>query len=253
MIYCKSYSNFYGSELTSVEERLQKYMSRCGIASRRKSEELILEGRVKVNNVIINELGFKVNSELDRVFVDNTLIKPVDQKIYIMLNKPEGVISSVKDDRNRKTVIDVIGIKEKIFPIGRLDYDTSGLLLLTNDGEVYNKIIHPRKEVNKIYIAKVKGIFSEEEIKAFENGVDIGDYVTARSKIKILKKYFDSCEVKITIHEGKNRQVRRMCSAFNHEVISLKRISIGEITLKDLEKGKWRNLSEKEIEYLKKL
>lgn len=236
-----------------MEERLQKYMARCGIASRRKSEELILEGRVKVNNVVINELGFKINSEQDKVFVDNTLIKPAEKNIYIMLNKPEGVISSVKDDRNRKTVIDVIGIKEKIFPIGRLDYDTSGLLLLTNDGDIYNKIIHPRREVNKVYIAKVKGIFSEEEIKAFENGVDIGDYVTASSKIEILKKYFDSCEVKITIHEGKNRQVRRMCSAFNHEVVSLKRTSIGEITLKDLEKGKWRNLSQKEIEYLKKL
>lgn len=236
-----------------MEERLQKYMSRCGIASRRKSEELILEGRVKVNNVIINELGFKINSEQDEVLVDNILIKPAEKSIYIMLNKPEGVISSVKDDRNRKTVIDVIGIKEKIFPIGRLDYDTSGLLLLTNDGEIYNKIIHPRKKVNKVYIAKVKGIFSEEEMKVFENGVDIGDYITARSKIEILKKYFNSCEVKITIHEGKNRQVRRMCSALNHEVISLKRISIGEIALTDLEKGKWRNLYQKEIEYLKKL
>ncbi len=234
-------------------ERLQKYMARCGVASRRKCEEFICSGRVKVNKHIITELGFKVDEEKDEVLVDNIAIKPEERKVYIMLHKPTGYICTVKDEKNRKTVIDLVPIKERIFPIGRLDYDSSGLLLLTNDGDIYNKIIHPREVINKIYIATVKGVFSKEEMVKFEGGIDIGGYITAESKIQILKESYDQCEVKIIIHEGKNRQIRKMCAALGHEVLSLKRIAIGDIKLGDLEKGKWRELNIKELNYIKKL
>ena len=135
-----------------MEERLQKFMASCGIASRRKCEELILSGKVKVNGVIVKELGVKVNGNIDKIEYDGKVIKPEEKKVYIILNKPEGYITSVKDEKNRKTVLDIVKVKERIYPIGRLDYDSSGLLLLTNDGDIYNKIIHPRVEITKKYI-----------------------------------------------------------------------------------------------------
>lgn len=231
-------------------ERLQKYMANCGVASRRKCEEYISQGLVTVNENIITELGFKVDIDNDKIFFKGNRIVPCENKVYIALNKPEGYITSVKDEHDRKVVVDLIDVKERIFPIGRLDYDTSGLLLLTNDGEVYNKVIHPRVEIDKVYEAVVRGTFTEDEIKKFENGVDIGGYITAAAKLKVLKKEKSRSLVRITIHEGKNRQVRRMCAAFNHDVITLKRLSVGRINLLDLPKGKWRNLSEEEIKYL---
>ncbi len=233
--------------------RLQKYLAQCGVASRRKSETLIEEGKVTVNNEIVDTLGAKINTEIDIVKVNNKVVRPEEQKVYIMLNKPEGYISTVKDEKERKKVIDLIDVKERIFPIGRLDYNTSGLLLLTNDGEIYNSIMHPSREIVKTYIAKVKGIFTEEEMKNFQIGVDIGDYITAPSKIRILKVYKNESLVEIKIHEGKNRQVRRMCEKFNHKVIELQRISLGEIKLGTLPKGEWRYLNEKELDYLFKL
>jgi 23S rRNA pseudouridine2605 synthase len=236
-----------------MEERLQKYMANCGVASRRKCEEIIMAGRVKVNDEIIKELGFKVNSEIDVVKVDHKVIRKISKQIYIALNKPVGYISTVTDDRNRATIIDLINIKDRIYPIGRLDYDTSGLILLTNDGEVYNRIIHPREEVNKTYIAVIKGRITPESAKKFGEGIDIGDYITAPGKIKIIKAEKDKSEVEITIHEGKNRQVRRMCDAVGHPVTSLKRVSVGKIKLDSLELGKWRFLKEEEIDYLRNL
>lgn len=233
--------------------RLQKYLAQCGVASRRKSEALIEEGKVTVNNEIVNTLGAKINTEIDVVKVNNKVLKPEEKKLYIMLNKPEGYISTVKDEKERKKVIDLIDVKERIFPIGRLDYNTSGLLLLTNDGEIYNSIMHPSREIVKTYIAKVKGTFTQEEIKEFEKGVDIGDYITAPSKIKTIKNYKNESIVEIKIHEGKNRQVRRMCEKFNHKVIELQRISLGKIKLGTLPKGEWRYLNEKELDYLFKL
>ena len=170
-----------------------------------------------------------------------------------MLNKPEGYVTTNKDEKNRKTILDIVKVNERIYPIGRLDYDSSGLLLLTNDGDVYNKIIHPRVNLNKEYIALVKGIFTEEEMNKFRKGVDIGDYKTAECEIELLEKYTNSCKVKIIIHEGKNRQIRRMCAAFNHEVVSLKREAIGSLTLKNLKKGEWRYLSNSEENYIKSL
>ncbi len=241
-----------------MEERLQKYMARCGIASRRKCEEIILSGKVKVNDKIINELGVKINAEVDIVSYEGKIIKPEEKKIYIMLNKPEGYITSVKDEKGRKTILDLVKVDERIYPIGRLDYDSSGLILLTNDGEIYNKIIHPRVKVGKKYIVLCKGEFTKEELIKFESGIDIGGYITAKSKIEILDKEKGKNNsintlVEITIHEGKNRQIRRMCEALGHDVISLKRISIGEIKLGYLKKGQWRNLTENELKYLNSL
>lgn len=235
-----------------MEERLQKYMAKCGVASRRKCEEIILSGRVKVNGNIITELGFKVN-ENDVVEVDSNVIKVEENKVYIILNKPTGYITSNSDEKDRKTILDIVNVKERIYPIGRLDYDSSGLLLLTNDGDIYNKIIHPKKEIEKRYIATVKGTFSKEELEKFRSGVDIGGYITAPAKIKVIKESKSNSVVEITIHEGKNRQVRKMCSAFNHEVLNLKRIAIGKLSLDNLKEGQWRNLNEKEVSYLKSL
>lgn len=234
-----------------MEERLQKYMARCGVASRRKCEEIITSGRVKVDNIVVSELGAKIDCKIHVVSIDDKIIVPEENKVYIMLNKPEGYVSTVKDEKDRNTILDLVKVEERVYPIGRLDYDTSGLILLTNDGEVYNKIIHPRVAIDKVYIALVKGIPDNEKINRFEKGIDIGDYITAPGSCEIIKKYENSCELKIIIHEGKNRQVRRMCDAIGHPVIALKRVTIGSINLGSLPKGKWRFLSEKELEFLK--
>lgn len=236
-----------------MEERLQKYMASCGVASRRKCEELILSKKVKVNGVVIEELGTKVIPGKDIVEYDGKVIEPEKNHVYIMLNKPEGVITSVKDEKDRKTVIDLINVDERIYPIGRLDYDSSGLILLTNDGEVYNKIIHPREKIMKKYIVVAKGEFSKADLNRFEKGIDIGGYVTAPAKIKVLKYEDNKSTVEIGIHEGKNRQIRRMCSAVGHDVLALKRVQIGEIKLGYLKRGEYRDLTEKELAYIRRL
>ncbi|MGG7185715.1 pseudouridine synthase [Clostridium butyricum] len=238
-----------------MEERLQKYMASCGIAARRKCEELILLGKVKVNGNIIEELGFKVNPLEDIVEYDGRVITKEERKVYIMLNKPEDVITSVKDEKDRKTVIDIVKVNERIFPIGRLDYDSSGLILLTNDGELYNKIIHPRVELDKKYVAVVKGEVSLDDKEKFESGIDIGGYITAPAKLKMLEYSHrkDLLTIEVCIHEGKNRQIRKMCSAINHEVMSLKRVSIGNIRLGQLKKGEYRYLNDEEMKYLMSL
>lgn len=206
-----------------------------------------------MNGEVVTELGTKINTENDQVKFNGKVITIEENKRYIMVNKPVGIICSVKDEKGRKTVIDMVDVPERIYPIGRLDYDSSGLLLLTNDGEIYNKIIHPRKEIYKTYIVKVKGVFSPAELENFRNGVDIGGYITAKAGIRVVGNDKTSTKVEIKIHEGKNRQIRRMCSALNHEVISLKRVSVGEINVGDLEQGNWRELNQDEIKYLKSL
>jgi 23S rRNA pseudouridine2605 synthase len=231
-------------------ERLQKYMARCGAASRRRSEELIAEGRVAVNGKTVTELGFKV-AEGDSVTLDGKTLLPESRKVYIALNKPVGYVSTVKDERGRKTLLDLVDVPERIYPIGRLDYDTSGLILLTNDGEIYNKVIHPREEKNKVYIALVQGILSKEEVRSFETGLEIEGYVTSPAELKTKRILGRNAEIEITIHEGRNRQVRKMCEKIGHPVITLKRVSIGRIALGDLPSGKWRYLTEKEVEQLK--
>ncbi len=235
-----------------MEERLQKYMARCGVASRRKCEEIILSNRVKVDGVLVNELGTKIDPLINLVELDNTQITPEEKKLYIALNKPTGYISAVKDDRGRKTLLDLINVEERIYPVGRLDYDTSGLILLTNDGDVYNNIMHPRVAINKTYIAILEGIIDNEVRFKFEKGIDIGDYITAPGKCELLNIYKETCEVAISIHEGKNRQIRRMCEAVGHPVLSLSRVSIGNIVLgNNLREGQWRHLTEAEVDYLK--
>ncbi|MCE5221283.1 MAG: rRNA pseudouridine synthase [Clostridium sp.] len=236
-----------------MEERLQKYMASCGVASRRKCEEIILSGKVKVNGVLVNEVGIKVDPLKDIVEYEGKIISKEENKVYIMLNKPEGYISSVKDEKGRDTILDIVKVKERIYPIGRLDYDSSGLLLLTNDGEIYNKIIHPRVEIVKKYIAVVNGEITDKDIKKFEIGIDIGGYITAPAEVKIISYDKGISTIEIGIHEGKNRQIRKMCAELNHEVLSLKRISIGGIKLGYLKRGEYRDLSEDEINYINSL
>ncbi len=230
--------------------RLQKYIAECGVASRRKSEELIKQGRVKVNGIPVSEMGVKVSDE-DVVEVDGRRISLEQKKVYIMLNKPVGYISSVRDQFSRNTVVDLIkGVEERIYPVGRLDYDTSGLLLLTNDGDFAFRLTHPKHEMKKTYIAEVEGVPDSNDIESFQNGLRIEDYVTSPAELTVLEKKKSSSIVKVVIHEGKNRQVRKMCDAIGHPVISLKRIAIGDLYLKSLPEGQWRYLKEEEIKML---
>ncbi|AUN14666.1 ribosomal large subunit pseudouridine synthase B [[Clostridium] sordellii] len=234
--------------------RINKYIASCGVASRRKAEELINAGRVKVNGKIINELSFQVDENNDRVEVDEKLIGLEERLVYIMLNKPEGYVTTVKDQFDRKSVIDLVkDVGERVYPIGRLDYETSGLLLLTNDGDLTYKLTHPKHEVDKTYIATLKGIPTLNEMKNFEKGLYIEDYKTAPAKIKVLKKNEEKnyCVCEIKIHEGRNRQVRKMCRAINHPVMNLRRKAMGKIVLKDVEIGQYRYLTQEEIDYLK--
>lgn len=232
--------------------RLQKFMAKCGIASRRKSEEIILQGKVKVNGNIVKELGVKIDPDKDTIEIEGNILKLEENKVYILLNKPVGYITTMSDEFNRKKVIDLlIDIKERVYPVGRLDYDTSGLLLLTNDGDLAYKLTHPKYEVEKKYIAKVKGIPTEKELSQFRNGLQIEDYVTSKAKIKIIDREKDNSTLEVVIHEGKNRQVRKMCSKIGHQVVELKRVEMGDIKLGDIKEGKWRHLNPKEIGYLK--
>ena len=236
--------------------RINKYIATCGIASRRKAEEIILAGRVKVNGSIVEELSFNIDETKDVVEVDGNKIGLTEKLVYIVLNKPEGYITTVKDQFDRPSVLDLVSdIEERVYPIGRLDYETSGLLLLTNDGDLTYKLTHPKHEVDKTYVARVKGIPTTEEMKQFEKGLEIEDYVTAPAKIKLLEyskeKNFGKCEIKI--HEGRNRQVRKMCRAINHPVLNLKRVSVGKITLKGVKIGEYRHLTKEEIQYLKSM
>lgn len=233
--------------------RLQKFLAANGVASRRKSEELISSGRVKVNGNIITEMGYKVDLDIDKISVDNKDIILQERKVYILLNKPTGYVTTVSEQFNRKKVTDLVDVPYRIFPVGRLDYNTSGLLILTNDGELTYKLTHPKFKVEKVYIAKVKGIPTKEALEAFENGLKIEDYITAPAKIKILKETNQHTLVEVRIREGKNRQVRKMCEAIGHPVVELKRIAMGRIHLGNLDVGNWRYFTEREIAYLKQL
>lgn len=240
------------------EIRLQKYLASKGIASRRKCEELILEGRIKVNDKVITELGIKINPKFDKVCYNNREIEnnSKNEKIYILLNKPIGYVTTVKDQFGRDTVLDLLrGINERIVPVGRLDMYTSGALILTNDGEFIYMVTHPKHEIDKSYIVTLKGQVTYKEIEKLENGVDIGGYTTQNAKVKILKidKEKDISRLEIIIHEGKNRQVRKMCEAIGKKVLALHRSKIGNIDVKDLKIGQWRYLNKNEISNLLKI
>ena len=231
-------------------ERLQKYLSSCGIASRRKSEELILAGKVKVNGKVVTELGIKV-SEKDEVEVENMEVYR-KEKEYYLLYKPEKTICSVSDEKGRTTVVDLIETDEKIFPVGRLDYDTTGLLLLTNDGELTNKLTHPKGSVEKTYIAKVSGIVTGKEIHELEEGIELEGVKTkkARAKLKKIDKKNNKTYVELTITEGRNHQVKNMFAALGHKVLKLKRISYAFFDLKGMKIGEYRRLTSKEVKQL---
>lgn len=234
--------------------RLQKYMALCGVASRRKSEEIIKDGRVKINNKIVIDMGIKVNPKKDVVQVDDRIIREEKNMIYIMLNKPMGYLTTSKDEKGRKTVLDLIeDINERIFPVGRLDADTTGLLLLTNDGDMTYKLTHPSKEVIKRYIAIVEGVPNRMELERFRNGMMLEGRMTAKASVKIAKRYENEAILDISIHEGRNRQIKKMCELINHPVKKLKRIAIGDLEIGGLNVGNWRYLNEEEIESLNKL
>ncbi len=234
--------------------RLQKFLANAGIASRRKCEELILDGKVFVNGKAVTELGTKIDQNVDKVTYCGKEVKNNEKKVYILLNKPIGYVTTVKDQFDRDTVLNLVKVKERIVPVGRLDMYTSGALILTNDGEFVYKVTHPKHEITKTYTVTVKGIITNEEVEKLRNGVQIDDYITKPAKVKILKKDTekDISRLEITIHEGKNRQVRKMCEAVNRKVIALHRSKIGDIGVKDLELGKWRFLSQKEVEKILK-
>ena len=228
-------------------ERLQKVIANSGVTSRRKAEELILNGKVKVNGELITELGTKVK-EGDKITVDGILLENTE-KVYYLLNKPREVISSVKDDKNRKTVIDLINENKRIYPVGRLDYDTTGAIILTNDGEFANLLMHPKNKIDKTYVAKIEGILNPKEMMILKNGVIIDGVKTSKSRIKIKKidKKNNTSIVEITIHEGKNHQVKKMFESVNHNVLKLKREKIAFLTLTGIKSGEYRKLNHKEV------
>ena len=231
------------------EIRLQKYLAEAGIASRRKAEEFILQGKVQVNGKVVTELGTKVQPKKDEVKYENKIMKIENRKIYILLNKPIGYVTTVKDQFNRDSVLDLVKVKERLVPVGRLDMYTSGALILTNDGDFVYKVTHPKHEINKTYTVTLKGIVSKEKVEALRTGVDIGGYMTKPAKVKILKIDEEKkiTRLEIIIHEGKTRQVRKMCEAIGHKVLALHRSAIAGIGVKDIELGKWRYLSKEEV------
>ena len=236
------------------EIRLQKYMADCGIASRRKSEELIKQGKVTVNGKVIKELGTKINPNIDIIEYDGTKMTFEKDYVYILLNKPIGYVTTVKDQFNRDSVLDLIKSNRRLVPVGRLDMYTSGALILTNDGEFVYKVTHPKHEIEKTYTVTLKGIITNEAVENLKNGVKIEDYTTKPAKLKILKtdEEKDISRLEITIHEGKNRQVRKMCETVGYKVLALHRSKIAGIGVKDIELGKWRYLKNYEVEKILK-
>lgn len=222
-------------------ERLNKYIASCGICSRRKADELIENGKVKVNDIVINNLGMQV-SEDDVVKVEDKVISKEEKKVYIVLNKPKGYVTTNNEQFNRKSVIDLIHEDVRVYPVGRLDMYTEGLLILTNDGEFSNKLMHPRNKIEKTYIVTTDTNVTKEQIEKLKTGVDIGDYVTKPAKVKII----GNDKVEIIISEGKNRQVRRMCESVGINLLNLRRTKVGKIELGTLQTGKYRYLTEEE-------
>lgn len=233
--------------------RLQKFLASSGVASRRKCEELILDGKIKVNGKIVTELGTKVNPETDEIVYKGNKIKLEEEKIYILLNKPIRYVTTVKEQFGREMVLDLININKRIVPVGRLDMYTSGALIFTNDGEFVNILTHPSHEIEKTYNVTIKGIASKQDIEKLQKGVKIdGNYITRPAKVKILKidKEKDVSRIQMTIHEGKNRQIRKMCEAVGKKVLALHRAKIGDIDVKDLKIGEWRYLTQDEVKKL---
>lgn len=238
-----------------MEIRLQKYLAEAGIASRRTCEKYIVEGKIKINGQVVTELGTKVNPDLDKIEYNNKLIKKTDKNFtYILLNKPIGYVTTMKDQFNRDIVLDLIKTDKRLIPVGRLDMYTSGALILTDDGEFIYRVTHPKNEITKTYTVTLKGIVTREDVELLKKGVDIGGFITSKSQVRILKTDLEQnkSRLEITIHEGKNRQVRKMCEAIGKKVLALHRSKIGSIGVKDLKIGNWRYLKQEEVDELMK-
>lgn len=229
--------------------RINKFLSRAGIASRRNAEQLVLDKRIKVNSKIMTDLAYKVDIKNDIVEFDNNIVSIVEEKYYLMLNKPVGYTSTNKSQFGEKIIYNLIDIDTKLFSIGRLDKDSRGLILITNDGDLYNNLIHPRSEIFKEYKVKINMPLKSNDKLKLENGVDIGGYITNKSIIK----YIEKDEILVKINEGKNRQIRRMFASLDYDVLDLNRLAIGNLRLGDLPIGEYRKLTVKEIEYLKSI
>ncbi len=237
-----------------MPERLQKFISQAGITSRREAEKLISSGRISVNGKVITELGTKIDPVKDKIKLDGKLITS-EKLVYIMLNKPKGIVTTLNDPQGRKTVINLISdIPQRIYPVGRLDYNTEGLLLMTNDGDLTHSLIHPSRKIFKTYVAKVAGMPPEEKLDLLRAGIKLSDGLTAPAQINIIE--FDRekniTSLEIVIHEGKNRQIRRMFEAIHFPVKQLKRVKFDFLTLAGLKRGRYRHLTEDEVEELKR-
>lgn len=236
--------------------RLQKFLADAGVASRRKSEELILQGKVKVNGSVVTELGIKVEPGQDVVEFNGKRVEPItaEDNVYILLNKPIGYVTTAKDQFNRDSVLDLVKTNKRLVPVGRLDMYTSGALILTNDGDFVYRVTHPKHEIDKTYTVTIKGIVKNEEVEQLRKGVEIEDYITKPAKVKILKTDLekDISRLEITIHEGKNRQVRKMCETIGHKVLALHRSKIAGIAVKNIPLGKWRYLTKEEVRKIMK-
>ena len=235
--------------------RINKFLAECGLASRRNCETLVTDGRVKINGKKVTNLATEVNEETDLVSVDDKPVKPIGKHLYILLNKPKGYVCTTSDEYGRKTVMDFFAGKyegKRLFPVGRLDYDTEGMLLMTTDGDLSNRLMHPRNEITKTYVAKIEGEISEEELNKLREGVVLDGVKTKKSKVKLLGYDGKISRIEVVISEGRNRQVRRMFESINRDVVFLKRVAIGEIKLGGLYRGNFRELKPNEIDYLKK-
>lgn len=231
--------------------RLQKYLAICGVASRRTAEKMIADGKVCVNGITVREMGVQVDEEHDTVLVEGTEIHPEGEKHYIAYNKPIGEVTTVTDPEGRATVMDKFrDYPVRLFPVGRLDYDSEGLLLLTNDGDLMNRLLHPSHEVSKTYLTKVSNQVTNEEIIHLKNGVMIDGRLTSPAKVRLIRTEAFCSVLLVTIHEGRNRQVRKMFEAVGHQVVHLKRVGFGPVSLDDLPSGQWRPLTNEELKKL---
>ncbi len=233
--------------------RLNKYISTSGYTSRRKADDLIFSGRVKVNGKVEKNPAYRVDLDRDEVVVEGNLISSKEKLVYIILNKPENIISSAEDQFDRKTVVDLVDVEERIYPVGRLDYDSKGLIILTNDGDLTYKLTHPKHEIFKKYYVKVNKYITDKEIGALLKGVVVDGYKTNKSQIDIINRKNRQSDLYVSIDEGRNRQIRKMFETLDTEVLILKRVSIGNLPLGNLKEGNWRYLTKKEVDYLKSL
>ena len=231
--------------------RLQKYLALCGVASRRNAEIMISGGRVTVNGQLVTEMGVQVDEMKDTILVDGILVRPETEKHYIAYNKPVGEVTTVRDPEGRATVMDRFrDYPARLFPVGRLDYDSEGLLLLTNDGELMNRLLHPSFEIKKSYLTRVSNNLTDEEASKLRKGVMIDGKLTSPAEVRIVRRDTFSTDLLVTIHEGRNRQVRKMINAVGHQVVRLKRVRFGPVVLGDLPTGMWRKLTDEELSKL---